>query len=143
MPSPTKPSALKSARLLPLRVARKTPASSLTSATPIPSITKVPSWAAPTVPFTVAKHPGCYTHSVGACTAGTIYGMCGNRRHATRLGQLIHLSQATVARLKTQLNFSNTRYNPPRCSQRVVGTQQGAESSPEWRISWNKRARLR
>jgi hypothetical protein len=29
----------------------------LTSATPIPSITKVPSWAAPTVPFTVAKHP--------------------------------------------------------------------------------------
>ncbi|HEY1469041.1 MAG TPA: hypothetical protein VGF61_08345 [Candidatus Acidoferrum sp.] len=26
----------------------------------------------------VAKHPGCYTYSVGACTAGTIYGMCGN-----------------------------------------------------------------
>src|SRR6201982_3204205 len=25
-----------------------------------------------------AKHPGCYTYSVGACTAGTIYGMCGN-----------------------------------------------------------------
>jgi hypothetical protein len=25
----------------------------------------------------VAKHPGCYTYSVGACTAGTIYGMCG------------------------------------------------------------------
>jgi plastocyanin len=26
----------------------------------------------------VAHHPGCYTYSVGACTAGTIYGMCGN-----------------------------------------------------------------
>ncbi len=26
----------------------------------------------------VAKHPGCYTYSIGACTAGTIYGMCGN-----------------------------------------------------------------
>ena len=26
----------------------------------------------------VAKHPGRYTYSVGACTAGTIYGMCGN-----------------------------------------------------------------
>jgi plastocyanin len=26
----------------------------------------------------VAKHPGCYTYSVGACTAGTVYGMCGN-----------------------------------------------------------------
>jgi hypothetical protein len=25
----------------------------------------------------IAKHPGCYTYSVGACTAGTIYGMCG------------------------------------------------------------------
>ena len=25
-----------------------------------------------------AKHPGCYTYSIGACTAGTIYGMCGN-----------------------------------------------------------------
>lgn len=25
----------------------------------------------------VAKKPGCYTYSVGACTAGTIYGMCG------------------------------------------------------------------
>jgi plastocyanin len=25
-----------------------------------------------------AKHPGCYTYSVGACTPGTIYGMCGN-----------------------------------------------------------------
>jgi hypothetical protein len=25
----------------------------------------------------VAKRPGCYTYSVGACTAGTIYGMCG------------------------------------------------------------------
>jgi hypothetical protein len=24
-----------------------------------------------------AKKPGCYTYSVGACTAGTIYGMCG------------------------------------------------------------------
>jgi plastocyanin len=24
-----------------------------------------------------AKHPGCYTYSVGACTAGTVYGMCG------------------------------------------------------------------
>ena len=30
-------------------------------------------------PITVtAKHPGCYTYSVGACTAGTVYGMCGN-----------------------------------------------------------------
>ena len=29
-------------------------------------------------PITVtAKHPGCYTYSVGACTAGTVYGMCG------------------------------------------------------------------
>jgi plastocyanin len=26
----------------------------------------------------VAKHPGCYAFSVGACTAGTTYGMCGN-----------------------------------------------------------------
>jgi plastocyanin len=26
----------------------------------------------------IAKHPGCYTYSVGACTAGTVYGMCGN-----------------------------------------------------------------
>jgi plastocyanin len=25
----------------------------------------------------VAKKPGCYSYSVGACTAGTIYGMCG------------------------------------------------------------------
>lgn len=25
----------------------------------------------------VAKKPGCYTYSVGACTAGSIYGMCG------------------------------------------------------------------
>lgn len=25
----------------------------------------------------VAKKPGTYTYSVGACTAGTIYGMCG------------------------------------------------------------------
>lgn len=25
----------------------------------------------------VAKKPGCYTYSVGACTPGTIYGMCG------------------------------------------------------------------
>jgi hypothetical protein len=25
-----------------------------------------------------AKHPGCYTYSIGACTAGTINGMCGN-----------------------------------------------------------------
>lgn len=24
-----------------------------------------------------AKKPGCYTYSVGACTAGAIYGMCG------------------------------------------------------------------
>jgi hypothetical protein len=24
-----------------------------------------------------AKKPGCYTYSVGACTAGTRYGMCG------------------------------------------------------------------
>jgi plastocyanin len=30
-------------------------------------------------PITVtAKHPGCYTFSVGACTPGTVYGMCGN-----------------------------------------------------------------
>ena len=30
-------------------------------------------------PITViAKHPGCYSYSVGACTAGTIYGMCGD-----------------------------------------------------------------
>jgi len=30
-------------------------------------------------PITViAKHVGCYRYSVGACTAGTIYGMCGN-----------------------------------------------------------------
>ena len=29
-------------------------------------------------PITVtAKHPGCYTYSLGACTAGTVYGMCG------------------------------------------------------------------
>jgi len=26
----------------------------------------------------VAKKPGCYTYSIGACTAGTIYGMCGD-----------------------------------------------------------------
>jgi len=26
----------------------------------------------------VAKKAGCYTYSVGACTAGTIYGMCGD-----------------------------------------------------------------
>ena len=26
----------------------------------------------------VAKTPGCYTYSVGACTAGTVYGMCGD-----------------------------------------------------------------
>ena len=25
-----------------------------------------------------AKLPGCYTYSVGACTAGTVYGMCGD-----------------------------------------------------------------
>ena len=24
-----------------------------------------------------AKQPDCYTYSVGACTAGTVYGMCG------------------------------------------------------------------
>jgi plastocyanin len=30
-------------------------------------------------PITVtAKHPGCYTYSLGACTPGTVYGMCGN-----------------------------------------------------------------
>jgi plastocyanin len=30
-------------------------------------------------PITVTtKHPGCYTYSVGACTPGTVYGMCGN-----------------------------------------------------------------
>lgn len=30
-------------------------------------------------PITVtARHPGCYTYSVGACTAGTVYGMCGD-----------------------------------------------------------------
>jgi hypothetical protein len=26
----------------------------------------------------VANKPGCYTYSIGACTAGTIYGMCGD-----------------------------------------------------------------
>jgi hypothetical protein len=26
----------------------------------------------------VAKKAGCYKYSVGACTAGTTYGMCGN-----------------------------------------------------------------
>jgi len=26
----------------------------------------------------IAKKPGCYTYSVGACTAGTAYGMCGD-----------------------------------------------------------------
>jgi len=26
----------------------------------------------------VAKRAGCFRYSVGACTAGTIYGMCGN-----------------------------------------------------------------
>src|SRR5882757_277981 len=25
-----------------------------------------------------AKHSGCYTYSVGACTPGTVCGMCGN-----------------------------------------------------------------
>ena len=25
-----------------------------------------------------AKHPGCYSYSVGACIAGTVNGMCGN-----------------------------------------------------------------
>jgi plastocyanin len=25
----------------------------------------------------VANKPGCYTYTVGACTAGTVYGMCG------------------------------------------------------------------
>jgi plastocyanin len=30
-------------------------------------------------PITVtAKHPGCYNYSVGACTSGTVSGMCGN-----------------------------------------------------------------
>jgi hypothetical protein len=30
-------------------------------------------------PITVtAKHPGCYTYSVGACVAGAVHGMCGN-----------------------------------------------------------------
>jgi len=30
-------------------------------------------------PITVtARHAGCYTYSVGACTAGTVYGMCGD-----------------------------------------------------------------
>jgi plastocyanin len=30
-------------------------------------------------PITVtAKHPGCYTYTIGACTPGTVYGMCGN-----------------------------------------------------------------
>jgi plastocyanin len=30
-------------------------------------------------PITVtAKHPGCYSYSLGACTPGTVYGMCGN-----------------------------------------------------------------
>ena len=32
-------------------------------------------------PITVtAKHAGCYTYSVGACTPGTVYGMCGNAK---------------------------------------------------------------
>jgi hypothetical protein len=26
----------------------------------------------------VAKTPGCYKYSVGACLSGAIYGMCGN-----------------------------------------------------------------
>jgi plastocyanin len=26
----------------------------------------------------VAKTPGCYKYSVGACISGEIYGMCGN-----------------------------------------------------------------
>jgi plastocyanin len=26
----------------------------------------------------VAKKPGCYKYSVGACTSGTVYGMCGS-----------------------------------------------------------------
>jgi hypothetical protein len=26
----------------------------------------------------IAKRPGCYTYTIGACTAGTVYGMCGN-----------------------------------------------------------------
>src|SRR5277367_1379705 len=25
-----------------------------------------------------AKHTGCYTYSIGACTPGTVHGMCGN-----------------------------------------------------------------
>jgi plastocyanin len=29
------------------------------------------------IPVT-AKHPGCYTYSIGACTPGTVSGMCGN-----------------------------------------------------------------
>lgn len=30
-------------------------------------------------PITVtARHPGCYTYTIGACTAGTVSGMCGN-----------------------------------------------------------------
>jgi plastocyanin len=30
-------------------------------------------------PITVtAKHPGCYAYSIGACTPGTVHGMCGN-----------------------------------------------------------------
>jgi len=30
-------------------------------------------------PITVtAKHPGCYTYTIGACTPGTVSGMCGN-----------------------------------------------------------------
>jgi len=26
----------------------------------------------------IAKRTGCFRYSVGACTAGAIYGMCGN-----------------------------------------------------------------
>jgi plastocyanin len=26
----------------------------------------------------IAKRPGCYTYTIGACTAGTVSGMCGN-----------------------------------------------------------------
>jgi hypothetical protein len=58
---------------------KKIPASLLTSAAPIPFDHEGAIMGGADRPITVvAKHPGCYTYSVGACTAGTIYGMCGN-----------------------------------------------------------------
>jgi hypothetical protein len=39
----------------------------------------------------VARKSGCYKYSVGACTPGTIYGMCGNsdpRTHCHKRQQI-------------------------------------------------------